>query len=131
MWLGGAGPPSEKGEPVAFIAQRGGDLKEGKTHEFVEWLHANEKELANAHPPGAKYLGTYFAIYASDKGGGTVHTFIEMENYGTQDALAEAGKDRDGVYGKLLHEATSFFDQGSNWTSALYKRVTAATVYGE
>lgn len=110
----------------------GGDIAKGKTREFVEWLNANEKEFANAHPEGAKYLGTYFAIYSSEKSGGSVHTFIEMENYGTQDAMAAAGNDPDSVYGKLLNEAFEFFDQdGSNWTNALYKRATAATVYGE
>jgi hypothetical protein len=117
---------------MAFIAQMGGDLKPGKTREFVEWLNNNEKELANAHPQGTKYLGTYFSIYSSEKQGGSVHTFIEMENYGAQDALAAAGNDPDSLYGKLLNEAIGFFDQtSSNWTQALYKRATAATLYGE
>ena len=117
---------------MAFIMQRGGDVKEGKVREFVDWLNANEKELANAHPPGAKYLGTYFAIYTSEKSGGTVHTFIEMENYGTQDALAAEGNNPDSLYAKLINEMIPFFDQkSSSWTNALYKRATAATLYGE
>ena len=117
---------------MAFIAQYGGDIKEGRTRELQTWLEANEKELANAHPPGAKYLGTYFSVYTSEKKGGQVHTFIEMESYGTQDALAQAGKDADSVYSKLLNEFVDFYDSGSdNWTQALYKRVTAATMYGE
>ena len=49
-----------------------------------------------------------------------------------QDDLAAAGKDPDSVYGKLVNEYVSFFDQQSeNWTSALYKSVTDATLYGE
>lgn len=117
---------------MSFIAQFGGDLKEGKAREFQEWLSANEKEYANAFPPGSKYLGTYFAIYSSEKEGGNVHTFIEMESYATQDALAAEGRNPESLYGKLQNEAFGFFDQqSSNWTNALYKNVTAATVYGE
>jgi hypothetical protein len=117
---------------MAFIAQFGGDLKEGKTREFVEWLNANEKEYANAHPEGARYIGTYFSIFQSDKKSGSVHTFVELESYGTQDAMAAAGRDADSVYSKLLNEATSFFDPKSeNWTQSLYKKATDATLYGE
>jgi hypothetical protein len=116
---------------MAFIAQIAGDVKEGKSRELQAWLEANEKDFANAHPEGARYIGTYFAIYAA-KGTGTVHTFIEMDSYGTQDALAAAGKDPDSVYGKLLNEVVDFFDQQSNnYTQALYKSVTSATLYGE
>ena len=116
---------------MGFIAHLAGDLKEGKSREFQAWLEANEKELANSHPPGARYVGTYFAIYGQ-KGTGDVHTLIEMDSYGTQDDLAAAGKDPDSVYGKLVNEYVSFFDQESdNWTIALYKSVTDATLYGE
>lgn len=116
---------------MTFILQYGGDLKEGKAHEFQAWLDSNEKELANAQPPGVKYLGTYFAIYA-EKGTGAVHTFLELDSYGAQDALAEAAKDADGVYGKLMGEMIGFFDQSSNnYTTALYKNATAATLMGD
>ena len=117
---------------MAFIAQYGGDLKEGKAREFQEWLNSNEKELANAHPTGSKYLGTYFAIFTSAKDSGSAHTFVELESYGTQDRLAEAGRDPASVYSKLLNEFIDFFDQRSaNWTQALYKKVTDATMYGD
>ena len=116
---------------MAFIVQYGGDIKEGKTREFQAWLEANEKELANAHPSGTRYIGTYFSIYA-DKGAGQVHSFVELDSYGAQDALAGAGKDMNSVYGKLVNEYAGFFDQSSdNWTSALYKSVVEATVFGE
>ena len=117
---------------MAFIAQMGGDLKEGKARELVEWLNANEKEFANAHPEGAKYLGTYFSIFSSDRKGGNVQTFVEMENYATQDALAAEGNNPDSLYSKLLNEVIGFFDQRSeNWTQSLYKKATDATLYGE
>ncbi len=116
---------------MTFIAQYGGDLKEGKSHEFQEWLRANEKEFANAHPEGARYIGTYFTIYGDRQAGG-VQFFVEMDSYGTQDALAAEGGKADNVYAKLLNELISFLDQTSdNGTSALYKSVTAATLYGD
>ena len=116
---------------MAFVAHIGGDLKEGKQREFQAWLEANEQDLADSHPAGSKYLGTFFAIYAQ-KGAGSVHTLVEMDNYGTQDELAAAGRDPNSAYGRLVNEYASFFDQQSDdWTSALYKRVTAATLYGD
>lgn len=116
---------------MAFIAQFGGDVKAGKTRELQEWLAANEKEYANSMPEGARYLGTYFAIFHSDKEAGACHTFLELESYGTQDALADEGRG-DGTYGKLTNELFEFFEQGApNWTSALYKRVVDATLFGE
>ena len=116
---------------MSFIAHMGGDLKPGKMREFQQWLAANEQAIADSHPAGAKYIGTYVAIY-SQKGAGTVHTLVEMDSYGAQDALAAAGMDADSTYGRLVNEYVSFFDQESeNYTNALYKSVTAATLYGE
>ena len=116
---------------MSFVAHFGGDLKEGKMREFQQWLAANEQAVADAHPAGSKYIGTYVAIY-SHKGVGAVHTFVEMDSYGAQDALAAAGMDADSEYGRLINEYVSFFDQESeNYTNALYKSVTAATLYGE
>lgn len=116
---------------MTFIAQFGSDLKEGKAAEFQAWLNTNEKEFANSHPEGARYIGTYFTIYG-DRHSGGVQFFVEMDSYGTQDALAAEGQNPDSVYGKLLNEMVGFLDQTSdNGTSALYKSVTAATLWGD
>ena len=116
---------------MAFIAHLAGDLKEGKAREFQQWLEANEKDLANAHPEGARYIGTYFSIYG-DRSAGSVHTLVELDSYGTQDALAAEGRNPDSVYGRLVNEVVSFLDQQSaNYTQALYKAVTDATLYGD
>ncbi|MDJ0664255.1 MAG: hypothetical protein QNJ75_06820 [Acidimicrobiia bacterium] len=116
---------------MSFIAHFGGDLKEGKMREFQEWLAANEQAIADSHPEGTKYIGTYVAIY-SHKGVGTVHSFIELDSYGAQDAMAAAGLDANSTYGRLMNEYVAFFDQESeDYTQALYKSVTAATLYGE
>lgn len=114
-----------------FILHYGGDLKKDKARELQTWLDANEKEYANSMPDGTKYLGTYFAMFTSDKTGGAVHQLVQVDSYGAQDRLAEAGK-QDGLFGKLQNELFSFFDdQSQNWTSALYKSVTDATIFGE
>jgi hypothetical protein len=116
---------------MSFIMHQGGDVKEGKSQELQDWLRGNENAFADAHPAGTKYLGTYFSIYASDKKGGQIHTFTEMDSYGAQDAYA-AASGGDGTFAKLLDELASFNDgQSNNWTSALYKKVTAASIFGE
>lgn len=116
---------------MAFIIHQAGDVKEGRLRELQEWLAANEKELANSMPPDARYLGTYFAIYHSDKTAGAVHTLIEIESYGTQDVLAEMGRG-DTVLARLTNELFDFFEANSTLgTNALYKKVTDATIYGE
>jgi len=114
-----------------FILHYGGDLKQGKARELQAWLDANEKEYANSMPEGIKYLGTYFSMYTSDKTGGGVHQLVQIDSYGAQDRLAAAGRE-DGLFGKLQNELFSMFDdQSQNWTSALYKSVTDATIFGE
>lgn len=116
---------------MSFIMQQGGDVKEGKTYELQEWLQANEDAFADAHPEGTKYLGTYFAIFRSDRRSGQIHTFTEMDSYGAQDAYA-AASGGNGTFAKLLDELASFFDgQSNNSTSALYKKVTASSIFGE
>lgn len=116
---------------MAFIQQFGGEIKPGTAREFQAWLAANEEEFGNSYPAGTKYLGTYFTMYSSDKTGGAVHTFVELESYGSQDVLAAAAQG-DDTYAKLLNEFASFYNEGApNWTSALYKKVTAASIFGE
>ncbi len=114
-----------------FILHYGGDLKQGKSRELQAWLDANEKEYANSMPEGIKYLGTYFAMYSSDKAGGAVHSLLQLDSYGAQDNLAAAGK-QDTLFAKLNNELFEMFDdQSDNWTTSLYKSVTDATIFGE
>ena len=116
---------------MSFMLHFGADLKEGKAHELQAWLSANEKEFANAHPEGARYVGSYFTIYG-DRNAGGVQFLIELDSYGAQDALAAEGQDPNSVYAKLLNEIMTFIDQSSdNGTNALYKSVTAATLWGQ
>ena len=107
----------------------GGDLKEGKTGEFVAWLEANEEALADAHPEGTTYMGTYFAVRGGSSDAGSVFTLVGMNKYGDLDTLAEAR----GEYERLITEAVAFFDQRNeaNGSAVLLKKATEATTYAD
>ena len=114
---------------MRFINVISGDIKDGKTAEFLAWMEANEQALADAHPEGSKYMGTYFSVLGGTAAAGSVYTLIGMDSYGTMDAMAEAG----GEYYRLLNEAVGFFDQSNsgNGDQVVLKKVTEATTYGE
>jgi hypothetical protein len=113
---------------MKFVNVLSGDLKEGKTSEFVAWLEANEQALADAHPAGSEYIGTYFNVLGGTASAGSVYTLIGMDSYGTMDALAETG----GEYARLVSEAIGFFDQSSdNGDQVLLKKAIEATTYGD
>lgn len=114
---------------MKFINVFSGDLKEGKTSEFVGWLEANEQALNDSQPEGSEYMGTYFGVLGGSKTAGSVYTLIGMDSYGTMDALAEAGGEND----RLVNEYVAFFDQNNNANSGqvLLKKATEATTYGD
>ena len=113
---------------MKFISVYSGELTEGKTSEFVAWLDANEQALADAHPEGSEYMGTYFNVIGGAASAGSVYTLIGMDSYGTLDALAETG----GEYARLLSEAIGFFDQSSdNGGQIVLKKATEATTYSD
>lgn len=108
---------------------QGGDIKKGKLRKLQQWLAENEAQLAENAPAGCEYLGTYVNIFDSDRHAGQVKTFMRLDSYGAQDNLAAAG---DSVFGKLVGEMLEMFDSESdNWSQALYKRTTDATLWGE
>ena len=114
---------------MKFINVFSGDVKEGKTSEFVAWLEANEEVFADAHPEGSEYIGTYFNVLGGTRSAGSVYALIEMDSYGTMDALAEAG----GEYRRLVNEFVGFFDQSNNGNAnqVLLKKATEATTFGD
>ena len=91
---------------MRFVQIQGGDIVEGKMGAFLEWLNANEEALAAAHPDGAEYMGTYFAVASSEKSAGSVYWLVGMDSYGTQDVLAA---DR-GELNRLINEVVGFID---------------------
>ena len=118
---------------MKFINIYSGDLKEGKTSEFVAWLEANEEALADAHPEGSEYMGTYFNVIGGTTSEGSVYTLIGMDSYGTRDALAEALAEAGGEYNRLLNEFIGFLDQSNsaNVGQVLLKKATEASTFGD
>ena len=116
---------------MKFINMFSGDLKEGKTSEFVAWLEANEQAFTDAHPEGSEYMGTYFNVIGGWASAGAVYTLIGMDSYGSMDALAEAVG--DGEYSRLLNEFVGFFDQrnSANADQVLLKKATEAATFGD
>ena len=113
---------------MKFVNMFRGDLKEGKTSEFVAWLEANEQALADAHPAGSEYIGTYFNVIGGSASAGSVYTLIGMDSYGTMDALAETG----GEYNRLVTEVIGFFDQSSGTGGQIVlKKATEATTWSD
>jgi hypothetical protein len=115
-----------------FIVEFGFDIKQGKAHEFQEWLSGAESKLAAACPTGVEYVGTYATIYSSEKHAGGFRQFFRMESYGSQDALAAAMKE-GGDFGALLDEMGQFVDQdrAADWSNGLFKKVTDASFWAE
>ncbi|MGH9195390.1 MAG: hypothetical protein ACRD1T_06590, partial [Acidimicrobiia bacterium] len=84
-----------------FIMEFGFDVKEGKSQEFQQWLSGNEEKLAAEAPEGSEYLGTYVAIFSSDRKGGSWRQYWRLESYGAQDKFSEAMK-QGGTFARLI-----------------------------
>ena len=117
---------------MRFIVEQGFDVKEGKVREYQEWLQANEDEIVTHCPEGIEYLGTYTAIYTSEKSAGTFKSYWQMDSYAAHDRFAAAMRE-DSRFSELIGEATSFVDQANdaNWSNSLFKAVVDASVWGE
>ena len=115
-----------------FITEFGFDVKKGQSRNLQQWLSENESKLAAECPSGVEYVGTYAVIYTSEKHAGAYRQLFRMESYGSQDALAAAMKE-GGTFAKLFEEMSQFVDQDrdADWSSGLYKAVTAASMWGE
>jgi hypothetical protein len=116
---------------MRFIQEFGYTVKVGKDEAHQAWLAENETRLAATYPEGTKYLGTFATIFSSEKRSGFYKTYIEMDSYAAMDRLAAAGKDPSSEFGKLLRDATKFFDVDLNapWSNGLYKAVVDATIF--
>ena len=115
---------------MEFIAEFGFDIKQGKGHEFQEWLSGAEGKIAAACPKGVDYVGTFAVIYSSEKHAGGFRQFFRMESYGSQDAMAAAMKE-GGDFAAFLNEMNQFVDQdrAADWSNGLFKKVTDASMW--
>jgi len=116
---------------MRFIEESGGSVKPGQAEALQAWLIQNEDALAKAYPEGSEYLGTYVAIYSSEKDSGQWRTLVRRDSYTALDKAAAAGKDPNSDLNRLTREFIKFFDASPTapGSRSLLKAVAEATVY--
>jgi hypothetical protein len=116
---------------VRFIQEFGYTVKVGQDEAHQRWLIANEEKLAKSHPEGTRYLGTFAAVFTSDKESGGYRSFVELDSYAALDRLAAAAKDASSDFGRLNREWSGFgdWDPSAPWSQGLFKAVVDATVW--
>ena len=116
---------------MRFIAESGFNVRIGKEEAYQKWLAENEAQIAAAHPPGTKYLGTFGVIFSSEKGAGFYRTFQELDSYAALDTFAAIVKDETSELGRLAREESQFIDPDprSQWSNGLFKLVTDTSLF--
>jgi hypothetical protein len=116
---------------VRFIQESGFTIKVGQEEAHQKWLTENEERLAQVHPEGTRYLGTFAVVFTTDKEAGLYRSFVELDSYAAIDRLAAASKDASGEFGRLLREWTAFgdWDVHAPWSNGLFKAVVDATIW--
>lgn len=114
---------------MEFLQVYGFNIKVGEARDFQEWLGANEDAWKAAMPDGTAYVGTYAAVYSSEKEAGSFFTVYRLDSYAAQDRLAEALN--GGELARIMGESIEFvdFDNNAGWSQLLLKSVTDATVW--
>lgn len=112
-----------------FIQAFGYDVAHGRAAEYQQWLAANEDAWKAAMPEGTEYVGTYAAVYSTEKEAGSFFTIYRFDSYAAQDRLAEAGK--SGEFARIMGEAMAFgdFEKGAGFSQFLLKNVNDATIW--
>jgi hypothetical protein len=118
---------------MRFVNEIGFCVARGKEEAFQAWLTKNEARLAKSYPPGCEYLGTYVAVFATDKHGGEYRAIDLLDSYAALDRMAAAAKDPKSAYGKLVRQLTGFLDweRTDDWSNGLYKSVVDATLWDQ
>lgn len=116
---------------MKFIQVIGYTVKAGQEEAHQKWLIQNEERLRKAAPPGTKYIGTFAAVFSSEKAAGGYRALFELDSYGALDAGAAAAKDPDSDWHKLSMEVSKFGE--TDWTlpysNELLKNVVEATIW--
>ena len=81
---------------MEFIAEFGFDIKQGKGHEFQEFLSGAESKIAAACPAGVEYVGTFAVIYSSYRSTPGIpsvlpHGELRLTGYAMAAAMKEDG----------------------------------------
>ena len=116
---------------MRLIQQFGYTVKLGKDEAHQQWLIDNDKRLRAAMPAGTKYLGTFAVIFSSEKQAGSYVSLFELDSYAALDTSSALNKDPKSEFGKLIRDASQFFDLDLNapWSNGLWKDVIDATIF--
>lgn len=116
---------------MRFIQEFGYTVKIGQEEAHQAWLLKNEEKLARAHPEGTRYMGTFAAIFTTDKDAGNYRMFVELDSYAAMDRIAAATREPSSKLGKLMRDFSGFGDWDPNapWSQHLFKAVVDATLW--
>jgi hypothetical protein len=124
-------PDEQEGRLVKFIQEFGYTVKVGEEQAHQKWLTDNDDRLRKAAPPGSKYIGTFIAVFSTEKHAGGYRVLMELESYGAMDTAAATMKDPKSEWNKLILESSRFTDTDWNvpWSTELLKNVVDATIW--
>jgi hypothetical protein len=116
---------------VKFIQEFGYTVKIGQEEAHQKWVIENDERLRKAAPPGTKYIGTFVAVFSTDKQAGGYRYLVELDSYGALDAGAATAKDPNSDWFRLGLEVSAFIDTDWNmpWSNELLKNVVDATIW--
>jgi hypothetical protein len=104
---------------MRFISETGFSVRVGREEAFQRWLAANEERIARAYPEGTEYLGTYCAVFTSEKTAGGYRFLERLSSYADIDKLAALQKDETTEYAKISREFRQFMDPDPHADSSL------------
>lgn len=116
---------------MRLIDEYGFCVTVGMEEEHQRWLEANEQAFADACPDGVRYIGTFVTVYSTEKHAGQYRQYFELDSYGAKDRMAAASRDGSSEFGRLLREATRFWDTDWNapWSNGLFKSAVDASIF--
>jgi hypothetical protein len=116
---------------MKFIQEFGYTVKDGQEEAHQKWVIDNDERLRKAAPTGSKYIGTFIAVFSSEKRAGQYRVLLELDSYGAMDAGAATMKDAKSDWNKLVSEQSRFADTDWNlpWSNELLKNVVDATIW--
>jgi hypothetical protein len=116
---------------MRFIQEFGYTVKVGQDEAHQRWLIEHDAQLRAACPTGTRYIGTFSAVFSSEKQAGGYRALFELDSYGALDASAAATKDASSDFGRLMREVSQFLDVSvtAPWSHELFKDVIDATIW--
>lgn len=116
---------------MRFIQEFGYTVKAGQEEAHQQWLVDHDADIRAATPPGTTYIGTFVAVFSSEKASGGYRMLYELDSYAAMDTGAAANLDPEHPWGRLAREWSAFIDPDvrAPWSNGLLKNVVDATIW--